>query len=48
MPNAVPGCGRSMTRKPECTVFVGGVSRQTTVDELRAYFSEFGKVRKVQ
>ena len=48
MSNAVPGFGRSMTRKPECTVFVGGISHQTTIDELRTFFFQFGKVRKVQ
>ena len=39
--------GRSKTRNPECKVFVGGISQQTTENELRAYFSEFGNVREI-
>ena len=27
-------------------IFVGGVSPETSVDELRAYFSQFGKVEE--
>jgi len=45
MSNVVPPTGgRSKTRNPECKVFVGGISQQTTENELRAYFSEFGNV----
>eukprot|EP00794_Sanderia_malayensis_P010174 gene10174-11215_t len=45
--SAAPGMARSRNRNPECKVFVGGISQQTTENELRAYFSEFGNVTDV-
>ena len=34
----------SKTSTAESKIFVGGVSPETTVDEVRSYFSRFGKV----
>ena len=35
-----------LQRNPELKIFVGGISQKTTEDDLRQYFSEFGRVSR--
>ena len=35
---------RSRSRDPDKKIFVGGISQETTLEDVRSYFSRFGKI----